>query len=80
MSFNFEIGRTVREVSSRKVNIYPLLELRRRRKVEERLELGHCMDLTTALEDVDAFLGSDDRVAVEVGLLKRAREAGAMQA
>ena len=43
------------------------VELRRRREVEQLLELGHEVDLAAALEDVDALLGGDDRVAVEVG-------------
>ena len=43
------------------------VELRRRRAVEQLLELRHVVDLAAALEDVDALLGRDDGVAVEVG-------------
>src|SRR5262249_14763338 len=43
------------------------VELRRGRKVEQFLHLGHEMNLTAALQRVDAFLCGDDRVAVEVG-------------
>src|SRR5690606_38483050 len=39
----------------------------RRRKVQERLDLGHEVDLTAALEHVHALLRRDHRIAVEVG-------------
>ena len=43
------------------------VELRRRREVEDGLELGHEVDLAAALQDVDALLRGDHRIAVEVG-------------
>src|SRR5262245_57951318 len=42
------------------------VKLRRGRKVEQFLHLGHEMNLAAALQRVDAFLGGDDLVAVEV--------------
>jgi hypothetical protein len=42
-------------------------QLRRRREVEQLLELGHEVHLAAALQRVDALLGGDHRVAVEVG-------------
>src|SRR5262249_34795679 len=42
-------------------------EVRRWRKVEQSLHLAHEVHLTAALQRVDAFLGGDDRIAVEVG-------------
>ena len=42
-------------------------QLRRRREVEQRLELGHELDLTAALEWIHSFFGGDHRIAVEVG-------------
>src|SRR6266540_4808121 len=40
---------------------------RRGRKVEQFLHLGHEVNLAAALQRIDAFLGGDDRIAVEVG-------------
>src|SRR5262245_44990411 len=42
------------------------LELRCRRKIEQLLQLGHEMDLASALEDVHALLRGNDWIAVEV--------------
>src|SRR5262245_53160731 len=43
------------------------VELGRGREIQERLELGHEVDLTAALENIDALLRSEDGIAVEVG-------------
>src|SRR5207249_2156519 len=43
------------------------VELRRRREVQDLLELRHVVDLAAPLEDVDALLRGDHGVAVEVG-------------
>ena len=42
-------------------------ELGRRREVEDLLELGHVLHLRAAVERVDALLGGQHRIAVEVG-------------
>src|SRR5512145_1419425 len=42
-------------------------ELGGRRKIQELLELRHGLNLAPTVERVDALLGSDDRVSVEVG-------------
>src|SRR5260370_5983530 len=42
------------------------VELGRGREVQQLLEFGHEMDLAAALQDVDAFLGGDDHVAVKI--------------
>ena len=41
-------------------------EFRRRRKIQDRLELGHEVDLASPFQDIDALLGGNDRVAVEI--------------
>ena len=51
----------------RRIELAEHVELRRRREVEQRLELGHEVHLAAALEDVDALLWRLHRVAVEVG-------------
>src|SRR5690606_25816100 len=42
------------------------IQLRCGREVQQLLDLGHVMHLVSALEDVDAFLESDDWVAIKV--------------
>src|SRR5665213_267102 len=43
------------------------VQLRRRWKVEQLLDLRHRLHLAAAVKNVDALLGGDDRVAIEVG-------------
>jgi hypothetical protein len=43
------------------------VELRRRREVQDLLELAHEVDLASALQDVDALLTGDHVVPVEIG-------------
>jgi hypothetical protein len=43
------------------------VQLRRGWKVEQFLELCHVVRLAAAVQDIDALLGGDDRVIVEVG-------------
>ena len=59
--------RSSARVALRRIELAVDAELRRRREVEQLLELGHEVDLAAALEDVDALLGGDHRIAVEVG-------------
>ena len=49
------------------IELSEYVQLRRRRKVEDLLELGHEVDLAAALEDVDALLGGNHRIPVEIG-------------
>src|SRR5262245_39970728 len=42
------------------------VQLRRRREVEQRLEFGHVMHLSAAVQWTDALLGRRDRVAIEI--------------
>ena len=50
----------------RRIELAEHVQLRRRREIEQRLELGHEVHLAAALQDVDALLRGDHRVAVEV--------------
>jgi hypothetical protein len=43
------------------------VQLRRGWKVEQFLELCHVVRLAAALQDIDALLGGEDRVTVEIG-------------
>ncbi len=43
------------------------VELRRRRKVQHLLKIGHEVDLAAALERIDALLRGDHDIAVEIG-------------
>src|SRR5258708_8707398 len=43
------------------------VQFRRRRKIQNLLKLRHVMHLRTAVKNVQALLGGEDRVAVEVG-------------
>src|SRR5207245_11238384 len=43
------------------------VQFRGRRKIQELLKLRHVMHLRTAVKNVQALLGGEDRVAVEVG-------------
>src|SRR5882762_3437328 len=43
------------------------VQFRGRRKIQKLLELRHVMHLRTAVKNVQALLGGEDRVAVEVG-------------
>src|SRR6266851_1457998 len=43
------------------------VQLRRRRKIQKLLKLRHVMHLRTSVENVQALLGGEDRVAVKVG-------------
>jgi hypothetical protein len=43
------------------------VELRRRRKVQHLLKIGHEVDLAAALKGIHALLGGDYNIAVEIG-------------
>ena len=61
-------GRAARlRVALLRIELAEDVQLRGRREVEQLLELGHEVDLAAALEDVDALLRGDHRIAVEVG-------------
>ena len=49
------------------VELAEQVQLRRRREIEDIHELGHEMHLAAALQDVNALLGGDHRIAVEIG-------------
>src|SRR4029450_12315337 len=51
----------------RRIELAVDAELRCGREVEDLLNFGHEMHLAAALEDVDALLGRDHGIAVEVG-------------